>query len=68
MLKEISRMADSLSATLKYYPEKMIVSVNTAWPVSEVKKLLHSLKDNDQDWCEVFFEYLIYVMGKRTRN
>lgn len=68
MLKEISRMADSLSTTLKYYPEKMIVSLNAAWPVSEVKKLLHSLKDNDQDWCEVFFEYLIYVMGKRTRN
>ena len=44
----------------------MLVSYNPNWPVTEVKKLLHSLKENDQDWCEVFFEYLIYVMGKKT--
>jgi hypothetical protein len=68
MLKEIGRVADRLSAMLKIYPEKMVVSFNPAWPVTEVKKLLHSLKDNDQEWCEVFFEYLIYVMGKKTRG
>lgn len=66
MLAGINKMADCLSTSLKIYPEKMLVSYNPNWPVTEVKKLLHSLKENDQDWCEVFFEYLIYVMGKKT--
>lgn len=68
MLKEISKMASRLNETLKHYPENMLVSFNPKWPVTEVKKLLHSLKENDQDWCEVFFEYLIYIMGKKTRG
>ena len=66
MLAGINKMADRLSISLNIYPEKMLVSYNPNWPVTEVKKLLHSLKENDQDWCEVFFEYLIYVMGKKT--
>lgn len=66
MLTGISKMAGRLSTTLDIYPENMLVSYNPNWPVTEVKKLLHSLKENDQDWCEVFFEYLIYVMGKKT--
>jgi hypothetical protein len=37
----------------------MLVSFNPKWPVSELKKLLQSLKETDQDWCEMFFEYLI---------
>ncbi len=68
MLKEISKTADHLCETLKFYPEHMLVSFNPKWPVGEVKKLLNSLKENDQDWCELFFEYLIYVMGKKTKN
>jgi len=66
MLTGIKKMADRLSTSLEVYPEKMLVSYNSNWPVTEVKKLMHSLKENDQDWCEVFFEYLIYVMGKKT--
>jgi len=66
MLGGINKMAGRLSTALKFYPEKMLVSYNPNWPVTEVKKLLHSLKENDQDWCEVFFEYLIYVMGKKS--
>jgi len=66
MLAGISKMAGRLSTSLEIYPENMLVSYNPNWPVTEVKKLLHSLKENDQDWCEVFFEYLIYVMGKKT--
>lgn len=62
----ISKMADRLSTALEIYPENMLVSFNPNWPVTEVKKLLHSLKENDQDWCEVFFEYLIYVMSKKN--
>lgn len=68
MLGEISKMAERLSTTLKVYPEPMLVSFNPKWPVTEVKKLLHSLKDNDQEWCEMFFEYLIYVMGKKSKS
>ncbi|MEO8333222.1 MAG: hypothetical protein ABI479_12390, partial [Gallionella sp.] len=66
MLAGIGKMASRLSTSLKIYPENMLVSYNPNWPVTEVKKLLHSLKENDQDWCEVFFEYLIYVMGKKA--
>lgn len=66
MLAGISKMAGRLSTSLEIYPESMLVSYNPNWPVTEVKKLLHSLKENDQDWCEVFFEYLIYVMGKKS--
>jgi len=66
MLAGINKMAGRLSTSLKIYPENMLVSYNPNWPVTEVKKLLHSLKENDQDWCEVFFEYLIYVMGKKS--
>lgn len=68
MLNGISKMAHRLDTALKIYPEKMLVSFNPKWPVAEVQKLLHSLKDNDQDWCEVFFEYLIYVMGKKAKS
>lgn len=68
MLDGISKMAKRLDVALKCYPEKMLVSFNPGWPVMEVQKLLHSLKENDQDWCEVFFEYLIYVMGKKTKS
>lgn len=68
MLNEISKMADRLNTTLSLYPEKMLVSFNPAWPVTEVRKLLQSLKDNDQLWCDVFFEYLIYVMGNKAKG
>ncbi len=68
MLNEIRQMADRLSTTLSLYPEKMVVSFNKAWPVQEVNKLLQSLKDNDQSWCEVFFEHLIYVMGNKAKT
>ena len=67
MLDGISKMASRLKIALDIYPEKMLVAYNPNWPVTEVQKLLHSLKENDQDWCEVFFEYLIYVMGKKPK-
>ena len=68
MLDGIKKMASRLSTALVIYPEKMLVSYNPTWPVTEVQKLLHSLKENDQDWCQVFFEYMIYVMGKKTKG
>jgi len=66
MLDGISKMASRLSTSLAIYPEHMLVAYNPKWPVTEVQKLLRSLKDNDQDWCEMFFEYLMYVMSKKT--
>lgn len=66
MLNGIGKMADRLRTSLQIYPESMLVSYNPKWPVTEVQKLLHSLKENDQDWCEMFFEYLRYVMGKKS--
>ena len=66
MFSGINKMAGRLGTMLKIYPEKMLVSYNPNWPVTDVKNMLHSLKENDQDWCEVFFEYLIYVMGKKS--
>lgn len=68
MLDGIRKMASRLSVSLDIYPEQMLVSFNPNWPVTEVKKLLHSLKENDQDWCEMFFEYMMYVMGKKTKG
>lgn len=66
MLNGIKKMADRLSVSLEMYPENMLVSYNPNWPVTEVKKLLQSLKENDQDWCEMFFEYMMYVMSKKA--
>lgn len=66
MLKEINRMGDKLRSLLDLYPLDRLVSFNPKWPAAEVNKLLMALKGNEQGWCEVFFEYLIYVMGKKT--
>ncbi len=65
MLKEINKRGDKLQALLPHYSLDMLVKFNPGWPVGEVNKLLKSLKGNDQSWCEVFYEYVIYVMGKK---
>jgi hypothetical protein len=67
MLREINKQGDALRVKLPVYPQEMLVRFNPNWPISEVNKLLMTLKDNDQSWCEVFFEYLIYVMGKKGK-
>lgn len=66
MLKEINKQGDHLKALLALYPEETLVRFKANWPITEVNKLLMTLKDNDQSWCEVFFEYLIYVMGRKS--
>lgn len=67
MLKEINRLGEKIQPLLKFYSREQLVSFNPQWPVGEVKRLLVALKDNEQSWCEVFFEYLIYVMGQKGR-
>jgi hypothetical protein len=68
MFDGISRMASRLQESIEMYSEEMLVSYNPNWPASEVKNLLNSLKDNDQDWCQVFFEYMMYVMSKKPKG
>ena len=68
MLKEINKLGDQLQPLLKIYSVGQLVSFNPNWPAIEVKKLLESLKGNDQAWCEVFFECLIYVMGRKSND
>lgn len=68
MFDGISRMAARLQDSIELYSEEMLVSYNANWPASEVKNLLNSLKDNDQDWCQVFFEYMMYVMSKKAKS
>jgi len=65
MLSEINKRGEKLQPLLPYYSLDMLVKFNPVWPVGEVNKLLQALKGNDQSWCEVFFEYIIYVMGKK---
>lgn len=67
MLKEINKQGGNLKTMLSVYPEEMLVRFKANWPISEVNKLLLTMKDNDQSWCEVFFEYLIYVMGRKGK-
>jgi len=68
MLKEINKQGDDLRNLLSIYPLEKLARFNSNWPISEVNKLLMTLKDNDQSWCDVFFEYLIYVMGRKGKN
>ena len=67
MLREINSFGEKLLPLLEFYSQEQLVLFNPHWPVSEVKKLLAALKDNEQSWCEVFFEYLMYVMGQKAR-
>ena len=66
MLKEINKLGDKLQYLLGIYPEEQLVSFNRNWPATEVKKMLDALKNSDQGWCELFFECLIYVMGRKS--
>jgi len=68
MFDQVHKMADRLSTATGVYSVDMLVAYNDKWPVTEVKKLLHSLKDNGQEWCDLFFEYLIYVMSNKART
>ena len=68
MLKEINKIGDQLKPLLKVHSVEQLVSFNPSWPPAEVKKLLESLKGNDMEWCEVFYECLMYVMGRKSQD
>jgi hypothetical protein len=66
MLREINKMGDKLQPLLAIYPVEYLVAFNPKWPPAEVNKLLMAVKGNEQGWCELFFEFLIYTMGKKS--
>lgn len=66
MFKEINKIGEGIKPLLQTYKIEQLVSVNPGWPPQEVKKMLESLKGNDMEWCEVFYECLVYVMGRKS--
>jgi hypothetical protein len=68
MFDSIKQMAERMAGSMGNYPENMLVSYNPSWPASEVKNLLSSLQNNTQDWCQLFFEHVMYVMSKKHKS
>ncbi|MFM2408344.1 MAG: hypothetical protein RL358_1086 [Pseudomonadota bacterium] len=68
MFDSIKRMAERMSNSMENYPENMLVAYNPSWPAAEVKNLLNSLQNNSQDWCQLFFEHVMYVMANKHKN
>ncbi len=68
MFNGIKSASECLKNALKIYPEHMLVSYNPKWPITQVERMMRSLKENDLEWCDLFFEYLIYVMGKKSKS
>ncbi|MGZ8256755.1 MAG: hypothetical protein ACXW1C_02855 [Gallionella sp.] len=68
MFDSIKQMAERMADSMENYPENMLVSYNPTWPASEVKNLLASLQNNSQDWCQLFFEHVMYVMSQKHKN
>ncbi len=67
MFREFNKLGEKLRPLMQHYTEAQLVSFDRNWPLSDVQKLLAALKDNEQSWCEVFFETIIYMMGHRGK-
>lgn len=67
MFTEIGKLGEKLRPLMQHYTEAQLVSFDRNWPLSDVQKLLAALKDNEQSWCEVFFETIIYMMGRKGK-
>ncbi len=67
MFSGIKTVSTCLQGALKIFPENMLVSYNPKWPITQVERMMHSLKENDLEWCDLFFEYLLYVMGNKSK-
>ncbi len=67
MFREIGKLGENLRPLMAHYTEAQLVAFNRSWPLTDVQKLLAALKDNDQSWCEVFFETIIYMMGRKGK-
>lgn len=68
MLNGIAKRAARMQSLLPHYPIENLVELNPNWPLDEVHKLLQALKGSDLDWCDLFFEHIIYVMGNKREK
>ncbi|MEW5903285.1 MAG: hypothetical protein AB1722_02945 [Pseudomonadota bacterium] len=68
MLAGIAKHAGKIKAHLAHYPLDKLLTFNPVWPLAEVNKLLQTLKGSDLDWCELFFEHIIYAMGQKHQG
>ncbi len=68
MLADINKLGEKIKDLLPNYSLDMLVGFNPNWPVGEVNKLLQTLKVSGRGWCDVLFEHIIYVMGKKHRR
>lgn len=67
MLDKIKRRGAKLETLFAHYSPEMLVRYDAAWPLPEVNKLLNSLKNSELDWCELFFEHVMYVMAQKRQ-
>lgn len=67
MFREIGKLGERLRPLMQHYAEAQLVAFDRNWPLADVQKLLAALKDNEQSWCEVFFETIIYMMGHKGK-
>ena len=65
MLEKINWRGAKIEQLLPHYSLDMLVSYNPAWPLPEVNKLLTTLESSEMDWCELFFEHIMYVMAQK---
>ena len=65
MLDKINWRGAKIEKMLAHYSLDMLVSYDPAWPLPEVNKLLNTLKSSELDWCELFFEHIMYVLAQK---
>ena len=66
MLAEINVRGNQMQEELLHYSMEQLLKFNPNWPVGEVNKLVQALKGSELSWCDVFSEYIVYVMGKQV--
>lgn len=66
MLAEIKMRGNQMEDALRHYSMEQLLKFNPNWPVGEVNKLVQALKGSELSWCDVFSEYIVYVMGKQA--
>lgn len=66
MLAEIDKRGNQLQDVLQHYSMEQLLRFNPNWPAAEVNKLIQVLKGSELSWCDVFSEYILYVMGKQS--
>lgn len=65
MLDKILHRGSKLENLLAHYALDMLVRFDPDWPLAQVNSLLNTLKSSELDWCELFFEHIMYVMAQK---